>query len=94
MACNIGRRTLMGKNKSGQQETVETAEWQLWLQQWKMVAADDDGGGKWKWQRWTMTVVDDKGSADYNGLQDCAADYEGEGGEQAVNNNGIRHKAD
>jgi hypothetical protein len=28
--------------------------------------------------------------ADDNGMQDWAADYKGEGGEQAANNNGIR----
>jgi hypothetical protein len=33
-------------------------------------------------------------AADNNGMQDWAADYKGEGGEWAANNNGIRQKAD
>ncbi len=37
---------------------------------------------------WRMTKV-----VDNNGMQDQAADYKGEGGERAANNNGIRHKA-
>jgi hypothetical protein len=32
--------------------------------------------------------------AENNGTQDWVADYKGEGGDRAVNNNGIRHKAD
>jgi hypothetical protein len=32
-------------------------------------------------------------AADNDGMQDWAADYEGEGGERAANNNGIRQKA-
>ncbi len=32
-------------------------------------------------------------AANDNGRQDQAADYKGEGGEQAANNNGIKQKA-
>ncbi len=56
-----------------------------------MTAVDGDGSRQRQWQQRTMTVVDDKG--DDNGMQDQVADYEGEGGEQVANNNGIRQKA-
>jgi hypothetical protein len=47
-----------------------------------MEVVDDDGNrGQ---QRRTMKAADD------DGTRDQAADYEGEGGEQASNNNGIR----
>jgi hypothetical protein len=51
-----------------------------------MVTADDNNGdgGQRQWQR-RMTTA-----ADNNGMQDWAADYEGEGGERAANNNCIR----
>jgi hypothetical protein len=55
------------------------------------VKTDDDNGdgGQRQWRRQTTTVADD------NGMQDQAADYEGEGGEWAANNNGIRaHRAE
>jgi hypothetical protein len=58
--------------------------WRLWRQ--KMAAVDNNGSG-WQ-QRRTTTAVDD------DGTQDPAADYEGEGGERAANNNDIREKAD
>jgi hypothetical protein len=51
-----------------------------------MAVADDDGKGRQQWRQ-TRTAADD------NGVQDGAADYGGEGQEQAANNNGIRHKA-
>jgi hypothetical protein len=35
-----------------------------------------------------------KKAVDNKGTQDRVADYEGEEGERAANNNGIRHKAD
>jgi hypothetical protein len=38
-----------------------------------MAAAAEDGGGEGQQQRWTMTAVDN------NGMQDWAADYDGEG---------------
>ena len=47
------------------------------------MAEDDNGNGRQQLQR-TTTAADD------NGMQGWAADYEGEGGEQATNNNGIR----
>ncbi len=51
-----------------------------------MVADDDDGnGGQLQWR---MMKV-----ADNDGTQDQAADYKGEQGERAANNNGIRQKA-
>jgi hypothetical protein len=40
--------------------------------------ADDDGEGGRRWQRRTMTSADD------NGMQDWAANYEGEGQEWAA----------
>jgi hypothetical protein len=46
--------------------------------------ADDDNGNGGRRQQRTTTAADD------NGMQDRAADYKGEGGERAVNNNGIR----
>ncbi len=46
-----------------------------------VVDGDGDGGRR---QRWTTKAADDYG------MQDRAADYEGEGGERAANNNGIR----
>jgi hypothetical protein len=48
-----------------------------------MAAMDDDGDGRQR-QRRIMKAADD------DGMQDQAADYEGEGGERAANNNGIR----
>ncbi len=48
-----------------------------------MVAVDDDGNSG-QVQRQTTQAGDD------DGPQDQLADYEGEGGEQAANNNGIR----
>ncbi len=80
-------------DKGGQQEMVETRR-------------GDDGCGSGSWRQWTSTAADkDDGdggqrqrrttkAADNDGMQDQAADYEGEGEEQAANNNGIRQKAD
>ncbi len=48
-----------------------------------MVAVDDDGNGGRQQRRMTKAADDD-------GTQDKAADYKGEGGERAANNNGIR----
>jgi hypothetical protein len=48
------------------------------------VTADDDNGDGGRRQQQTTTAVDN------NGRQDRAADYKGEGGERAANNNGIR----
>ncbi len=50
-------------------------------------AAEDSGGG-WQGQRWWTKAVDD------NGIQDSAADYNGEGQERAAKNNGIRHQTE
>ncbi len=58
-----------------------------WQQRTTMAVVEDDGEGGWQQQRRT-TATDD------NGTQDWVADYEGEGGERAANNNGIRHKAE
>jgi hypothetical protein len=63
-----------------------------------MAAVDDNGGGQRQWQWRTTTMATAGGrqqqqtmtAADDNGTQDWAADYKGEGGERAVNNNGIR----
>jgi hypothetical protein len=46
--------------------------------------ADNNIGNGGQRQQQTMTA------ADNDGTQDRAVDYEGEGGEQAANNNGIR----
>ncbi len=48
-----------------------------------MAAVDNDGNGRQ--QEWQTTKV-----ADDDGTQDRAADYKGEGGERAANNNCIR----
>jgi hypothetical protein len=48
-----------------------------------MAAVDDDGDGGRRQRQMTKAVDDD-------GMQDRAADYKGEGGERAANNNGIR----
>ncbi len=86
-ACKIGRRTMMRKDKSARQETVEAVEWQWWMRQrWrqrKTAAADNNsnGGG---WRRWTT-------AADKDGLQDWVAEYSREGWERA-NNDGFTHK--
>ncbi len=84
---------MKGMDKSGWQEMAET---------W----SGDDGCGGGSWRRWTSTAaVDDNGNggqgqrwttkaADDDSTQDWAADYKGEGGERAANNNGIRQKAD
>ncbi len=48
-----------------------------------MAAVDDNGDGGQRQRRMTK-------AADDNGMQDRAADYEGEGGERGANNNGIR----
>jgi hypothetical protein len=66
-------------------------------------AEGEDGGSGWQQRRTaTMAMVDedigDGGQqqqqtttvADNDGMQDQAADYKGEGGERAANNNGIR----
>ncbi len=45
---------------------------------------DEDIGDGGQQQQQTTTV------ADNDGMQDQAADYKGEGGERAANNNGIR----
>jgi hypothetical protein len=86
MACKIGRRTTKGMDKSRRQEMAET---------W----SGDDGCGGRSWQRWTLTAVDDDDrnggrrqrwttkAVDDDGMQDWVADYEGEGGECAANNN-------
>jgi hypothetical protein len=69
-----------------------------------MTAAEvEDGGGGQGWRRMTTTAKADnnKGdgrqhqqqtmtATDDNGTQYRAADYKGEGGERATNNNGIR----
>ncbi len=47
-----------------------------------MAVVEDKGSGRWQRQM-TKAANDD-------GMQDQAADYKGEGGEQAANNNGIR----
>ncbi len=49
--------------------------------------ADNNDGDGGRWQRQTTKA------ADNNGTQDWAADYKGEGGEQAANTNSIRQKA-
>jgi hypothetical protein len=49
-----------------------------------MMAANDDNGDGGQQQRQTTTA------ANNDGTQDWVADYEGKGGERAVNNNGIR----
>jgi hypothetical protein len=46
---------------------------------------NDDGDVGRQQQRMTKAADDDS-------TQDQSADYEGEGGERTVNNNGIRHK--
>jgi hypothetical protein len=46
--------------------------------------ADDNNGNHGRQQQRTTTAVDD------DGTRDRAADYEGEGGERAANNNSIR----
>ncbi len=48
-----------------------------------MAAVDDNGNGGQRQRRTTKAADDD-------GTRDRAADYKGEGGEQAANNNGIR----
>jgi hypothetical protein len=48
-----------------------------------MAMVDNDSDGRQ--QQWRTTKV-----ADDDGMQDQAADYEGEGGERAANNNGMR----
>ncbi len=80
-------------DKSRQQETVETQ-------------SDNDGCGDGSWRWWTLTAADNNDgnsrrqqwrttkAADNNGMQYWVADYKGEGGERAANNNGIRQKAD
>jgi len=47
---------------------------------------DGCGGGKQQQQRQTTTATDG------NGMQDWAADYDGEGWERAANNDGIKRK--
>jgi hypothetical protein len=51
-----------------------------------MMAADDDNGDGGRRQRRMTKAADD------NGRGDWAADYKGEGGERAANNNGNRKK--
>ncbi len=74
-------------DKSGRQETAETQS-----------GNDGCSGGRWRW--WTATTADNNNSnggrqqrwttkaADDEGTQDRTADYKGEGGERAANNNG------
>jgi hypothetical protein len=50
-------------------------------------AADEDDGDCGRQQQRTMKAADD------DGTRDQAVDYEGEGGERAAKNNGIRQKA-
>ncbi len=53
------------------------------------MAADNDNGNGGRQQQQMTTA------AENDGTQDWAADYEGEGGEQAANNNGSRaHRAE
>jgi hypothetical protein len=49
-----------------------------------MATAEDNNGNGGQQKQQTTTALDD------NGMQDWVADYKGEGGEQAANNNGIR----
>jgi hypothetical protein len=53
----------------------------------KMMAAEDSGSRQ-QWQRQQMMAADD------DGTRDRAADYNGEGQEQAENNDGIRHQTE
>ncbi len=84
---------MKGIDKSGRQETAETrsgddgcggGRWR----QWMAPGADNNDGNGGQQQRWTTKAADD------NSIQDWVANYEGEGGERAANNNGIRQKAD
>ncbi len=50
--------------------------------------ADNDNGDGGRRQRRMTKAADDNGTGDW------VADYKGEGGERAANNNGIRQKAD
>ncbi len=52
-----------------------------------MMAAVDDNGDGGRRQQWMTKVADD------DSTQDQVADYKGEGGERAANNNGIRPAA-
>ncbi len=47
-----------------------------------MAAAAEDSGGRQRWRRQTTTA------ADNNGMQDWAADYKGDGQEQAARDSG------
>ncbi len=47
-----------------------------------MAAAVEDGGSRRQWQRWTTIAAED------NGMQDRAADYDGEGQERAAREGG------
>jgi hypothetical protein len=47
-----------------------------------MMSAVAEGGGGRRWQRQTMTA------ADYNGMQDWVADYEGDGQERVARDGG------
>ncbi len=90
-ACKIGWQPMTGRDKSEQQEMVETR-------------SGNDGWGGGRWHRWTTktATADDKNgnggrrhqqmttAADDDSMQDWAADYKGEGGEWVANNNGIR----
>ncbi len=87
---------MKGTDKSGRRETKETrsgddgcrgGRWRRWM---TTVADNDNGNGgrrQWRW-RTTTAANDDSGNDD--GMQDRVADYEGEGGQQAANKNGIR----
>ncbi len=90
-----GRKRAGGKRRQRRGVSMTAAEVEdggggQWQQRTTTTAMADDnnGDGGW-WQQRTTTAADD------NDMQDRVADYEGEGGERAAHNNGIRaHQAE
>jgi hypothetical protein len=78
-----GRKRVGGKRRQRQQSGNYGCGGGTWQRRTTMVAVGDDGDGG-RWQRQTTKAADD------DGMQGRAADYKGEGGGRAANNNGIR----
>jgi hypothetical protein len=85
LGCGLrrGRKRAGGERRRRQRSGNDGYRGRRWRRQTTTAAVDNNGNGRRK-QRWTTKVADD------DGTQDQAADYKGEGGEQAANNNGIR----
>jgi hypothetical protein len=78
-----GRKRAGSKRRQGQRSGNDGCGSRTWRRRMTMAVVGNDGNGGQRQQRTTKAADDD-------GMQGQAADYEGEGGGWAANNNGIR----